>query len=1161
MWPPSTSEEATCPTATPLYVPPNPCQQAGSSVMPTGKAAPKIPLASVKSAPAAESASAPILTPSAQDHAAICPSPLTSALTIAPECPCPSFSGSAITPDTISMPFQVTQTASTQQTAPFPQPFSVYLAKHNTSLGGVPNPTPIKEGHSQPLDELSPVQTVLQNLNHETNSMSVEDSQAEDLQTLKDAGLQKKFSLCSQEVNAINVDKPAPKFEALSETLETQLLEASLTPGSVKRPESPVPMQDSKISSLQELDFTTVQEISRQAVSEQDAHVRTLVTEISTPEASNPVTESVPSPVDRKLSVPLEIQSTSHAESTQPTGNTDIETRQVSSASESQDVTFAEQSVLSEQNSAQVSEVKSCNQITTETQMVQSQFVSELVASDGSCVPSPVSAVCSQSERIIKSEENTFTQSQTISSESVSGFVPVSREQEYSASQFQQQTRHLSTQQSSSLISEHAQSLKIFANAEPTSQLFPSQAQDPTIASPSPLLSALTTAPDRISSSLPPVAEPVTPVLTQPAPTSNQAALSAAAKPLASAPLPISVNTTHSQEVACPSPLLSALTVASDRPYSPLPSATKPTAHFPLQSSPVSTQAIKPVVPASLPAGIQAPLARGAAYPSVIKPAPLPARSKVPQMSSSAPVPVPANTEAPQNPEDACPSPLTVALTIASDRPYSPLSSSARSPGFMPVKTTATPAIDTAPSAVNFIQSGVKTPFTELPLRDETQLPLISAPSQKISVVSKPQHVSTRNIPIQRPVSTGPLPVIGAFRPIIPQTEFKPFSSSLASGKETHLSFPPFSEEFKIESLVSTPARPKTPVQRVATPTSRSHSGTPFQQHKCTTTGLQKPAIIPLYQQQMGDSPGQRPRSATPTCPMTVPRTQTPQPQSTKTELPYAPQKPSAFFQHQPPPQKPYASYQPVDHDAPPAVVQSQLPAQQQPLIPFPNIPLPEDFKAEPQALPFRPCAFSSTQPCFTPQQEALGLSPLSAPQPAPSDPIFQLPPFAAPQPTTPALVANPSLLAGSQSAPFAPEPSITTTMPVIPVSATQPISVAKTPSAPSSSSVPNAGGSGVGVPGGSQKGASFAGSTAPRRGRGVLTQQTSIVGGRIALCAHCKSQIRYSVGNCTLLACVVTKSAALHAGFMHWTVVNKSIAFTDVKVGLDLNIAIVDKR
>jgi hypothetical protein len=35
-----------------------------------------------------------------------------------------------------------------------------------------------------------------------------------------------------------------------------------------------------------------------------------------------------------------------------------------------------------------------------------------------------------------------------------------------------------------------------------------------------------------------------------------------------------------------------------------------------------------------------------------------------------------------------------------------------------------------------------------------------------------------------------------------------------------------------------------------------------------------------------------------------------------------------------------------------------------------------------------------------------------------------------------------------------------------------------------------------------------------------VLTQQSSIVGGRIPLCAHCNLQIRYSVGNQTLRVC-----------------------------------------
>jgi hypothetical protein len=1129
--------------------------------MPTGKTA---PLASVKSAPATASA-VPVITSSAQDYVAVSPSSPTS---VAPEYSSPPFSGYAVAPDTTPTPFQVTQNTPTQQTAPFPQPFSVYLAKHRTSVRAVPSPTPL-QGHSECLEELPPLQTVLESVTNQTNAISVEDSHAEDSKDLKNAGLQKKFSLCSQEVFAINVDKPAPKFEALSETVETQMLGSSLTPGSVKRPGSPVPMQDGKISSPQELDCTTVLETLRQPASEQDAQVKTVVTEMLTHKARNPVTESVPSPVerklsapveirsncdgestqlaspaDRKLSAPVEILSTCHAESTQSAVITNIETNQVSCASQLQDVSFTEQSVLSQQSSVQVSEVKSSRKSNVEMQEVQPQFVSELTASGGSYVPSPVSAVCSQSDIISKSGENTFSQSQTVSSEEVSGFVPVSREQEYSATQFQQQTRQLSSQQSSSVVSEFSQSLQTFTNADPTSQLLPLEAHGPTIASPLPLLSALTTVPHCTSSPLPAVAEPVVLVPTQSAPTSIQTAYSAAVKPMASAPLPVSVKAPDSREAACPSPLLSALTVASDRPYSPLPSATKPMVHFPVQSSPISTQAVKPVVPASLPAGIQAPMARGAAYPSVPKLASLLSSSQVPQLSPSAPVPLQNNTESPLNPEAACPSPLTLALTIAPDRPYSPLCSSTRSPGFTPVQTAAGPTIPTVPAAIKSLPSGIKAPFTELPLRDETQLPLLPVPSQQIAAISEPQPVPTRNTPIRRPVSSGPLPVIGAFRPIIPQTEFKPISSSLASNKEVY-------EELKTESLLSAAARPKTPVQRVATPTSRSRSGTPFHQQKYTTAGLQKPAIIPLYQQQMGDCPGQRPRSATPTCPMTVPRTQTPHPQYTKSEVPSAPQKPSACFQRQSPPQKPYASYQPVACDAPPAVVQSQLSAQQ-PLLPFPNIPLPEDFKAEPQALSFRPVTFSSAETFITPQQEPLDLPPQSAPQP-----VFQVPPPAAPRPTAPALVAKSSLLAGSQSVSVAPEPSITTTVPVVPVSATQPVSIAKIPSAPSSSSVPNAGGSGVGVPGGSQRGASFAGSTAPRRGRGVLTQQTSIAGGRIAVCAHCKSQIRYSVGNWTLPVSVVTKFAAQHAGFVH--AINGSTACTAVEV-LGCNIAIVDK-
>lgn len=1010
-----------------MYIPPNPHQEPRSSVTPTGKQAPSLTLASVQSAATA-------VTPAAQDHTPACPL----ALTVAPECPYPPFSGSAPAPATAPL--------LSQPTAPFPQPFSVYLAKHQAPLRAVAGQTPPQQGHSQPPIELSPLQPAYQPLAHEANAISAEDSQAEDLKAVQNAGLHKKFSVCSQEVFAINVDKPEPKLQTLSETLETQMLVSSLTSDPLQRPKSPVPMQGSKINSIQDPASNTEQETSKQGnhICEPDEQVKTVSAETAAPEASSPFAESVPTHAERKSSLPSEIQSSVLDVSVQPTEATNIETEQVSSTSESHSINVTEQSVSSQQNSLQVLEVKSSSQVTIETQNEWSQSVSALTT-------------VSDSPR--SSLPTTTVPTQSVSSQSASGFVPVSREQEYSATQFQQQTRQVSSQQSS-LISESTELLQTSADTQPSGQPFPSKAQDYAASYPSPMLSALTTAPNRPYSPLLSATKAMEPFPIQTAPVGSHAVYPAAMKPVAPMSLPVSAQTPLNYETTCPSPLLSALTVAPEHPYSPFPAATKAMTPVPLQLAPISTQAVKPVAATPLPAGIQAPLARGAAYPSVLKPASLP-----------------TGVQAPLNCEAACPSPLISALTVAPDRPYSPLSVATRPPGFSP--------------------SGVTPPVTEQLLRDETQWPLLSAPAQEVSLISKPEFAKTT--PKQRPVSSGPLPVIGAFRPIIPATEFKPIISEVVSIKEPHSFFPPVSDELKAEFAVSPAARPKTPIQRVATPASHSCSGTPYQQQKYTATGLQKPAIIPVYQQQMGEYPGQRPRSATPTCPMISPHTHPHQPRLTKPEVPYTPQKPSASFERQPPPQKPYASYQPATASVTAAPVQPQ-PLTQQPVIPFPNIPLPEEL-----GIAFRPVTVCPGQPC-------------SASQPQPLGPVLRPSPLAASHPTPPALF-KPSTMAEPQSAPAIPaEPSISALVPVVPktvpVLATQPVSIAKTPSAPSSSSVPNAGGGGVGAPGGVQRVASIAGSTAPHRGRGVLTQQSSIAGARIPLCAHCSSQIRYSVGN-----------------------------------------------
>jgi hypothetical protein len=953
------------------------------------------------------------------------------------------------------------------------------------------SPTPLQQGSSLPLDE--------QPVSPEANAISVEDSQAQDLKALQNAGLHKKYSICSQEVLAINTDKPAPKFQSLSETLETQILVSSLTPDPVQRPESPVPMQGSKTDTVQDLGLTTEQETSKQlnCAFELDEQVKTVATETAVPDAPNPVIESVAPPVARK-SLPSQIQSCSLPVSAGPTGISTIETEQVSCTSQSHCVNVTEQSVSSRHCLVDGSQLKSSSEITVQT---QSQIVSALTSdSDTPCSLFPTAAAPSQSEIISNSEENISTHSQTVSSQSVSGFVPVSREHEYSASQFQQQTRQISSQQSSSIVSESIQPLQTFANAQSASEPFSSPAQDHALAKTSPVLSAPVTV---SASTIQSASEAVAPIQMQ----SVSVSIPAAIKPVAPELQPISGKAPLNHEAACPSPLLSALTVAPDHPYSPLPTATKGMVYVPLQSAPVSAQAVRPVTPGALPAGVEAPLARGAAYPSVIKAAPLP-----------------TTTQVALNREASCPSPLTLALTIAPERPYSPLSIATGVPGFLSMQTSS-PVTTAVPPTVHFSPSGVRPPITEQPLRDETQRPPVSIPPHKIPAVSELKPVPAKVSPKQRPVSSGTLPVIGAFRPIIPAAEFKPITSELVSGKDSP--FHPLSDEPKAEFPVSPASRPKTPVQRVATPTSHSRSGTPSQHQKYTTAGLQKPAIIPVYQQQMGEYPGQRPRSATPTCPMTVPRTQTPQLQLTKTEVPYAPQKPSASFQRQPPPQQPYASYQP----AAPAKSVLPQPQTQQPFIPFPNIPLPEDFKAESLGTCFKPVTFPPDKPSPSPQQQQqLGPS-LSPPQPEPPGSVFKTLPLVAPQSTSPVLAVKSSLPAPH------PEPLISILQPVVPrnvpVLATQPHSVAKTPSAPSSSSVPNAGGGGVGVPGGTLKGAIFAGSSAPHRGRGVLTQQSSHVGARIALCAHCNLQIRYFSWKATLHVPVVTMNAAFRVGFV----------------------------
>ncbi|KAJ9591100.1 hypothetical protein L9F63_002381, partial [Diploptera punctata] len=506
--------------------------------------------------------------------------------------------------------------------------------------------------------------------------------------------------------------------------------------------------------------------------------------------------------------------------------------------------------------------------------------------------------------------------------------------------------------------------------------------------------------------------------------------------------------------------MVSALTIAPERPYSPLPSATVPTLPASVPSAPVSTQApSKPVAPAPVPLPVSFQSLQALAPDRPYSPLPSATKSMISASQQSAPITTPAVLPSSGLPSAPAPKPS------AGFKPMTPAQAPAPLPlppsaGFKPMTPAQAPAPLPVPQTIPTLK-----PVIPAPLATSTQG---QAPFDR----EVPAPTSTKPVqPQTKSASSSSLPVIGGFRPIIaPNTSegFKPIQT------EKTPVMPP-SAQFRPEQLPQ-PARPETPVQRVMTPTPRSRSATPHQ--LSTRTGLQKPAAIPYYQQEMGEYPAQS------QVPQAVP--------------------------------------------------------QQQSSYPFPNIPFPEGFKAEtpifkPSPQPasagptFKPSPLAAPQPAST--APIFKPSPLAAPQPASTAPVYKPSPLAAPQPasTVPAFkpsplgasqpastapVFKPSPLAAPQPASIAPafkQSPLVAPQPVskpaqVPAVATQPSSFAKTPSVPSSSSIPNAGGGG-GAPGGGQKGATIAGSTAPRRGKGVLTQQSA--GGRIPLCAHCNSQIR----------------------------------------------------
>ncbi|XP_068081201.1 PDZ and LIM domain protein Zasp isoform X2 [Anabrus simplex] len=412
---------------------------------------------------------------------------------------------------------------------------------------------------------------------------------------------------------------------------------------------------------------------------------------------------------------------------------------------------------------------------------------------------------------------------------------------------------------------------------------------------------------------------------------------------------------------------------------------------------------------------------------------------------------------------------------------------------------------------------------------------------------------------IQQALSPAPhSPHIQAISPVSsPITTQKPIFSSSPSQMEKE-DLPPQHPSQKQE--VQTGSQPKlSTVPMVSQYRRQQYQQLQHEQKQLySLSDVQKPAVIPFYQQNIAGyqkqrtispaphsqqvhkaiSPASQQKSTNihfpPTAPMQQPVSQTPSKPATLPQQkhpvpsPAVPSTVQTFPQQQPLPATPTVQNIPQQKiTQTPAVPGSEqtLP-QQQPLPPTPtiqNLPQQKIFTqtpAVPTQIPFT-SEFSLPFPNI-PLPEGMSVETLmkkntqlstkssvlsSQPQPSQVAP----PP---PQASKSLPTAQPSTVTQSSTSAFKPQsPKQLPTEPqqTTPSLATQPSSVTKIPIPPTSSSIPNAGGGiGGGAGGGptGQKGsASFAGSSAPRRGRGVLNQQAP--GARIPLCGHCNNQIR----------------------------------------------------
>lgn len=373
-------------------------------------------------------------------------------------------------------------------------------------------------------------------------------------------------------------------------------------------------------------------------------------------------------------------------------------------------------------------------------------------------------------------------------------------------------------------------------------------------------------------------------------------------KPIAIENQNTNVTTTESQQIAnnrnqfTESSLVDALTIASDRPYSPLPASVTPTNQFPVNAEVSEPTEIKMEDVLAPQQPLQPPPPAPVMYmlpKRGVSPIP-PIKAYNPPEKLEEPIPMPAETKPyipadfkiiiePKAPRDTTDSPMVDALTTAPNRPFTPVNTftePVERGSFIDALTIAPdrpfsplPLNMTSQSSNQYIKSSNTSVAQLQSTTSEIIRPIVTQTTQ-ISTQSNSEFTSMQNTrQLQSSFETS------AFKPVARQVFPPPQPDEFC--KLTN--FPPLSEELKSSFAKHTTTKQETSVSQSSTvmhsnmSTSQSskqgYSSVKTAQNffeqldqketlsstsvRCTS-GLHKPDSIPPYQKNFDMLPSQR---------------------------------------------------------------------------------------------------------------------------------------------------------------------------------------------------------------------------------------------------------------------------------------------------------------